>query len=321
MREFLVGVDGGGSKTACLAVEWNGPAAGYAVGGPSNYHGTGAAAAGEVLRATIARALASCGALPGEVGALCAGLAGCDRADDLAVAGSMLAPLPCQRLPLVVNDARVALAGAFGNASGVVVISGTGSIVMGQHAGQTERAGGWGPLLGDEGSGYDVGRRGAVAALRAYDGRGPATLLVDRFRQYLGGDLDLLIPLVYRPIAPAAMAQLASLVGEAAGAQDPVALGILEEAAEELALGVRAVTSRLGLDRPAVVAVGGLFRELPALRQLVASQLGYSHLERPRYAPVVGAVVLAAGCCGYQPGAGAMDRWQRAVLEAGGLSM
>ncbi|HAI21716.1 MAG TPA: ATPase [Clostridiales bacterium UBA8153] len=320
MKEFLVGVDGGGSKTACLAVEWNGRAAGYAVGGPSNYHGIGAAAAGQVLRATIAQALASSGALPGEVGALCAGLAGCDRADDRATVESMLAPLACRRMPLVVNDARVALAGAFGSAPGVVVISGTGSIVMGQHGGRIERAGGWGPLLGDEGSGYDVGRRGAVAALRAYDGRGPGTLLVDLYRQYLEGDLDLLIPLVYRPITPADMGRLARLVGEAAGAKDPVALGILEASAGELALGVHAVARRLGLDRPAVVAVGGLFRELPALRQLVAARLGYSHLEWPRYAPVVGAVALAAGCCGYQPEAGVMDSWQRVVLEAGGWS-
>lgn len=314
----MVGVDGGGSKTACLVVEWGGRATGYAVGGPSNYHGTGAAAAAEVLLATMGEALAAAGARTDEVAALCAGLAGCDREDDRAVARAMLAPVPLGRAPLVVNDAKVALAGAFGNGPGVVVIAGTGSIVMGQDGDRTERAGGWGPLLGDEGSGYDVGRRGAVAALRAHDGRGPPTLLVELYRQYLGGDLDLLIPLVYRPMPTSGMARLARLVGEAAKAQDPVALAILDTAAEELALAVRAVARRLGSACPAVAAVGGLFRELAGFRELVANRLGHPDLAGPLYAPVVGAVLLAAGCCGYQPGTVALESWQRAVREAGG---
>ncbi|MEW6522419.1 MAG: BadF/BadG/BcrA/BcrD ATPase family protein [Bacillota bacterium] len=319
MREILVGVDGGGSKTACLAVDFAGPATGYAVGGPSNHHAVTAERAGQALCSTILEALGQAGATPGEVRALCAGLAGYDSPDDRAVAHAMLAPLALPVVPLVVNDARVALAGAFANQPGIVVIAGTGSIILGQDAGgRTVRAGGWGPVLGDEGSGYDVGRRGAVAALRAHDGRGPSTRLTRLYRQHLQGDVELLIPLVYRPLEPAGIARLARLVGEAAAAQDAVALGILDEAAGELALAVRAVAARLGLDHPPVAAVGGLFRELPGFSDLLARKLGRPDLECPRHAPVIGAIFMAAASCGYRVEHCQAEAWQRAVLAAGG---
>lgn len=199
------------------------------------------------------------------------------------------------------SDAFVTLTGATAGRPGVVVISGTGSIAFGVNSqGKRARAGGWGHVLGDEGSGYDIARRGLIAALRDFDGRGPRTSL----RERLTGELYLssieeVIPLLYSgQLSQRNLAALYPLVVSAAEEEDPVAVGLLEEAAEELSCAASAVLR--GLDEPVALPVvmwGGAFQNGPRLRRYFEESLsrrcsGFV-LREPEHPPEFGALLLA----------------------------
>ncbi|HET7056428.1 MAG TPA: BadF/BadG/BcrA/BcrD ATPase family protein, partial [Thermomicrobiales bacterium] len=156
---------------------------------------------------------------------------------------------------------------------GVVLIAGTGSIALGRDAnGNTARAAGWGHLMGDEGSGYDIGRRGLMAAARAADGRGPETGLLEALMRHFEVDrpLDMIAP-AYRSTEKAAIASLASIVFECAQVGDEVAAAIITAAASELAHAAIAAGSQLGLDNePMPLALaGGLMIGHPSFRNEV----------------------------------------------------
>ncbi len=196
-EHHVLGVDGGGSRTRCVIASLSGHILARGSGGPSNPLTAGFDGAAEAIQAAVEEASRRCGI--NSFIASVMGLAGTERAStiDSLVARLTLLDLGDLR---IIGDAQIALAGATGCRPGAVVISGTGSIAYGENdAGETARAGGWGGRRGDEGSGYDIGHRALVAALRDNDGRGPATLLTEKIRGSLGlGGLDELVDLTYR---------------------------------------------------------------------------------------------------------------------------
>jgi len=196
-----------------------------------------------------------------------------------------------------------------------VVISGTGSIAYGENErGETARAGGWGWRLGDEGSGYDIGHRALIAALRDRDGRGPSTLLTESIRGALGlGNLDDLIDLTYGGnMGSLEVAALAGLVGEAAGEGDNVALRILEGAGVELGVSASAVIGRLGLTGGFTLGlVGGVFKLGSLIRDSLERSVRRTApgcvISRPRFPPEVGAALLALRDVGIEFDNGFLD--------------
>ncbi|PWT86376.1 MAG: hypothetical protein C5B57_01255 [Blastocatellia bacterium] len=176
------------------------------------------------------------------------------------------------------NDALVALVAGAGDEPGIVIISGTGSIAYGRNARmEAARAGGWGHIIGDEGSGYWIGREALTAVVRAGDGRGPATSLTEGVLEHFEiDDLPRLKVVVYdRELPRKAVSALGPIVQRAAEHRDQVAMTILEQAAEELALSARSVSDRLGLggDGLAIVLAGGIFPLVPYLGDALASRL------------------------------------------------
>ena len=162
--ELVIGIDGGGSKTQALVATLDGLVLGRGTAGASNYQGVGLLAAQAAIDQAIEAALADTGLPKVVVRSVCLGLAGVGRADDRAIFDDWVR----KRLPgaafRVANDAELVLAAGSEAGWGLAVIAGTGSIAYGRNpAGVIARAGGWGPLLGDEGSGYAIGR----AAFRA----------------------------------------------------------------------------------------------------------------------------------------------------------
>ena len=163
------------------------------------------------------------------------------------------------------HDAPTALAGGTGGGPGVVVIAGTGSAAFGMdQSGRRVSVGGWGYVMGDEGSGNDIALRALRAATSAADGRLPATALVRAIPAHFGVEdlralhrLDLL-GRIERP----RLAEIARVVGEVADAGDLPARAILNSAAVDLAIAATAAISQLGaLDRELpVVYAGGVFR-------------------------------------------------------------
>ena len=336
-RRFVLGVDGGGTKTLCVALSEDGTLLGRGEGGPANPYSYGMERAFGSITASVEGALAQAARAVGPswpagaagadsvASAIYLGISGVDRPMDVEEVGARVAAAGWARHAVVCNDAVIALAAGLRGrrGPGVVVISGTGSVVYGTDAaGRTGRAGGWGPFLGDEGSGYDIGRRALIAVVRADDGRDRPTNLTALARQELGFDRpEDLIGMVYGhggqpPMEKHAVARLTGIVALAAADGDPVAVKILEEAAAQLAQGVAAVARQLGFGAVLggtagsalpVVVTGGVFRAGGEVftkafeRDLAALRTGdglAAQVVWPSVSPAAGAALMALGALG-----------------------
>jgi N-acetylmuramic acid 6-phosphate etherase len=242
LTDILIGIDGGGSKTTALIADRDGNILGRGASGPSNYLVIGAEAAYAALDAAVDAAASG---QPVQPVVLCLGMA----ADQAVIQAWADAHYP--GVPIVItHDARLALAAGTPEGWGIAVLCGTGSMVYGedQH-GQAARADGWGYLLGDDGSGYAIGRAALRAVVRAADDRGPQTALTEAILTHwsLRQPQDL-IAHVYAPATQRAdIAALAALVQMVALRGDAVAGAILRNAGRELAIAVEAVARRLAL--------------------------------------------------------------------------
>jgi len=203
---------------------------------------------------------------------------------------------------LIVNDALIALVAGAGASPGVVVISGTGSIAYGvSHHGVAARAGGWGPTLGDEGSGYWIGRLALAAVMRDVDGRGPQTDLTRLVLRHfsLPKPEALVAEIYHQPQGRRAIASLGTVVDGARDAGDPVAIDIMSHAADELALAAASVISRLEMrgEQFPILLAGGMLREslwLSAeVRRRMAEVAPRAVVEPLTHEPAIGAVRLA----------------------------
>ena len=272
---FVVGIDAGGSKTVCQVGEPNGRLLREARGPGANLQSAGELQVEIVLHDVMTEALAGIEQAPA---AVCVGMAGVDRPNDARLLRGMLSRLCRGSRTLVVNDALIALEAGAPGLSGVVLIAGTGSIAYGRDAhGHAARAGGWGHVLGDEGSGFWLGRQALRAVLRAADQRGEPTALADRVKAHFGvaREQDLVHPIYEGGMKPKVVAELAALVGETAEAGDAVATRLVDVGAAELAGSAFSVARRLGLldlDLPLPLA-GGVFSAVPIVRTRVIERL------------------------------------------------
>lgn len=315
---WLLGVDGGGSTTRCWVADESGRVRGRAEAGPANAMSVGLATAEANLAAAVGGALRHAGARADALAAACFGLAGFDRPGEREALAQRVARLALGGLLRLENDAVVAWAGATRVRPGAVLISGTGSIAFGRTGdGRSARVGGWGPLFGDEGSGCDIGRRGVAAALRAADGRGPATMLQVLIARELGLATveDAVGALRWHDAEPARLAALAPVVLHALEMGDPVAEAIVRASGGSLAEMALAVLGRLGL-RPETALVagsGGLLDSPTPLRRAVDAALRRGGvaggLQAPALPPAAGALLLAWAALGGNP-----DTWGTGAL-------
>ncbi len=253
---FALGVDAGGSKTHAVVVDAEGQERGHGLSPGANYVAIGLERALQNIRAAVEQAIQAAHCHLPLHGAWF-GLAGVDRPTDYNILFPYLQLFA--ETVRVTNDAELLLS-PLPDAMGIVLIAGTGSIALGRdHQGTLARAGGWGHIIGDEGSGYDIGRQAAQAAVRASDGRGPRTLLLDLImRQWNLERSDDIIDRVYTRNDKADIARLSSCVFQAAHKGDEVARTIVQNAASELALTVKAVSEKLDFpDGHVPLALGG----------------------------------------------------------------
>ena len=272
---YVLGIDAGGTKTVCLLADGDGVVVSEARGPGANLHTAGELAVEKTLHEVMEAAI---GDREIEPAAICLGIAGVDREDEAATVRAIMRRLGHKTRVVVVNDALIALAAGARDAPGIVIIAGTGSIVYGRSAdGEAARAGGWGHMIGDEGSGYWIGREALAAVMRAADGRGPKTRLADDIlRHFEVADVSRLPRIVYDRAAPrTSVAALGPLVQHVAEQGDAVATRILERAAEELVLAARTVAARLSMrgDTFAFYLAGGVFRVVPWLADELSRRL------------------------------------------------
>src|ERR1043166_1293116 len=161
----VLGIDAGGTKTVCLLADAQGHTVSEGRGPGANLHAAGELAVEKVLHEVMDTAIGDRAITPA---AICVGIAGVDREDEARIVTATMRRTPRHSRVLVVNDALIALVAGARDAAGIVVIAGTGSIAYGRNvAGEAARAGGWGHMIGDEGSGYWIGREALTAVMRA----------------------------------------------------------------------------------------------------------------------------------------------------------
>lgn len=277
----MLGIDAGGTKTVALVADANGAVVGEGRAGGANLQAHGELEVEKILHHVIDVAMAGRATSPA---AVCLGLAGVDRDGDGAVIRGIMRRLGFRDRTLIVNDALIALVAGVplreGQAveQGVVLISGTGSIAYGvNRQGHAARAGGWGTSLGDEGSGYWIGRRALKAVARATDGRGPQTgltaLVLAHFS--LSRPEQLVAEIYDHANGKRAIASLGQTVEQARAAGDVVATEIMRTAAEELTLAVASVVTRLEMrgEQFPILLSGGMIRSTPWLAAEVTARL------------------------------------------------
>lgn len=295
----VLGIDVGGSKTVCLLANEQGDVLATAREEGANLQGAGELALEKVLHTVMEKTMADHDVRPS---AICLGIAGVDRQADEAVVQSIMRRIGYKAKILVLNDALIALQAGIGEGPGIVIVSGTGSIAYGRNThGEAARAGGWGYVLGDEGSGYWIGRLALRAVVRHADGRGRDTTLTPRLLNHFHASraAELIQKVYHDDVGPRAIAELAKYVEAAREEGDAVASAILNQAAEELITAATAVMMRLELtDDPFdFVLAGGLFHAVPwlcdRLKLLLPSLAPRSRTMRLETEPAMGAVRFA----------------------------
>jgi N-acetylglucosamine kinase-like BadF-type ATPase len=183
---FVLGFDGGGTKTDCVLMDEAGTVLARSMAGPSNPLRVGFGAALASIRDAAQQAIVQA-KLPGDskAAAVCAGLAGAGPAESAEKIRALLAAEFAEAKVQVCTDLDLALA-ATGDGPAIVLLAGTGSFAVGRNAaGETARAGGYGSQIGDEGSAYDVGRRAVLTAMHENDRTGRDSLLGQRLLREL----------------------------------------------------------------------------------------------------------------------------------------
>jgi N-acetylmuramic acid 6-phosphate etherase len=300
---WVLGIDGGGSKTLVWLSDAHAADAeprGIGAAGPSNPQSVGWAAALANIDRAVQRAYQSAGAAREPAAAACLAIAGTGRQADQE---RLLTWCRQQRLASrvqVVHDVQPLLAAGTRAGWGVALVAGTGSFACGRDSqGRMVRAGGWGYLFDDEGSGYDLVRQGLHAVACAVDGRGPGTRLVADFQHALNvAQPAEIVPAVYaRAEDRPWLAALAPVVLEAASAGDDVAQQLVEQAADRLAGLVAAVRRQLPEPVHDLALSGGLLLRADGLRNRLLRRLAADWPDCQHVGivpqPVVGAVQLA----------------------------
>lgn len=277
MTDILVGIDGGGSKTRVIVADETGWELAEAVGGRSAMRPGQAEESAAVIAALVKQALAEAGAEAIKPRVLVAGVAGVGRQLEQRALTAALEDLDLADDVIVEGDGDIALADAFGDGAGIILISGTGSIAHGRSPNRVKaRCGGWGPAFGDEGSGSWIGRKALAIVASAADGREPATALTGSI--LTAAQLNEPTELIPWGIAATAkeLAALAPVVFNCATAGDARANALVGFAVEELVLHVRALALKLfGDDRAAVplALTGGLLQKGSLLRKRLEQRL------------------------------------------------
>src|SRR6266576_4768041 len=266
---LVVGIDAGGSKTRAFAVDRTGAVIGRGAGGGANLlsspdpQGSIGAALAESLGSAVPQAIVlSC--------------SGGDRPADREKGRAILVRLVGPEVQIeVTHDAIAALYAGNPAGCGVVLISGTGSIAFGRNlAGEERRAGGWGYLIGDEGSAVWLGLEGLRAAAHHADGRGAGTTITAHLLRDLGVETFMdVIPQIYGKPHPApAIVAAVWAVGRAAAEADAIAVSIVQRGAHALARAASTVATGLRMTEGPVYLAGGAFESVPSLERAVRGE-------------------------------------------------
>nr|WP_310128215.1 BadF/BadG/BcrA/BcrD ATPase family protein [Leifsonia shinshuensis] len=307
---LVVAVDGGGSKTDAVALELDGTVVAEARAGTSSPHAIGMDAAADLVSGLIGSLLERTGPRP--LAAVNLYLSGLDLPAELAEFRAAIAHTPWAGAT-VENDLFALLRAGTGEPDAVAVVCGTGINCIGVRSdGRVVRYPSLGTISGDWGGGWHLGERALWYAARAVDGRGGPTALAEAVPAALGlGSVQEVIEALHFGRLPSSgLARLAPTVFACARDGDAVALGLVDEQAEEIATMAITTLRRLDLlDRPVPVVLGGGViggrdeRLLGTIERLLAEGAPAARMELVTAAPILGAALLALESAGADPSA------------------
>lgn len=294
MRKIVAGIDGGGTGTTLDLLDEHGIRIERHKFGPFNLNSIGEERFRELLK-EINKFIVK----TGDCEALCIGAAGISNPAVTKLIEEVFRQNGYSGKLLLKGDHEIALYGAMSGGTGCILIAGTGSICTGiTEDGMTARAGGWGHLIDDVGSGYALGRDALTAVVRAYDGRGFQTVLTELIKEkWKAEDIRQLIAQTYATSDKSHIASLAPLV-ELAGRQgDKSALAIIEKNAVELTKLAAAVYTQLGKKELSISLLGGLLSHQTLLRdrfiQVLSAILPEMKVKEPDMDAAAGAALWA----------------------------
>ncbi|EOD00087.1 N-acetylglucosamine kinase [Caldisalinibacter kiritimatiensis] len=299
--KYIIGIDGGGTKTLGYISNIEGKIIGKATSGVANYHSVGLKKVRESLLQLINTLCDINNIKTDDIALLSLGLAGVDRKEDRQLILDLISSLELDCKVALNNDAKTALVGAHGKEEGIITISGTGSISYGiDSEGNTIRAGGWGHILDDEGSGYDIGLKGIKAVVRYYDNRGKKTILIDKVLKFLNmKSPDELISYVYgKNTTKSDIAKIAPIVCECALEGDEISQIILDQAVNSLVEMTSAVIDKSNFkdERITVSYNGGILNNASYVQKEFIKRLKYQYknieVYKPKFDPAIGALII-----------------------------
>jgi N-acetylglucosamine kinase-like BadF-type ATPase len=296
--QFILGIDGGGSNTRACIADQHGNILGSGYAGSSNYQAIGFDAATQALLSAIKQAREAAGLTSDtHLAAACFGLAGVGRPLDRVRFEAWSEHSQIARRTTFVTDAELVMMAGTPSGWGIILIAGTGSICLGRTVdGRNERVGGWGYMLGDEGSGYDLAIRSLRLACQTADGRAEAHAILQLVLNYWQLETpQQLIPFVYA--AERNRAEIASIsapVLALAKQGDPHALQLRDQLIDDLAVQLRTMQQKLGIDQPPIALTGGILGNDKTLCNAIVERSGIDspHVHYVQE-PVQGAILLA----------------------------
>lgn len=299
---FVIGVDGGGTKTAAAVVGDDLRVLGAGISGPSNYRSADIESSSRNIVDAVTQALCVANIPLERIDAICMCLAGFDTEIDLPVPHRAMMLLGYCGPAIIENDVVGAWACATDGGPGIVAIAGTGATALGMNAdGAFWRVDGWDYILGDAGSGYRIGLAAIHETMKMLDGRRPPTRLLDKLAEFYRVDGALAM----RRLADSGglgklrVAGFSRCVAEAADEGDQLAQDILRQAASEIASDIAAIVTQLAMRDTTfpIGIVGSVFKSttwvLDPLRTAITCIAPQAKLETPRHLPEVGAAIVA----------------------------
>lgn len=300
--KYLIGIDGGGTKSKCVITDFEFKPKFETSGGPTNFLMLGTDKVAETILGLIHQCVVNLNIKYEDIAAIVLGTTGGGRKSDAEDLERAITHLAAHKRILlnkfrVESDARVALEGAFSGKPGSILISGTGSIMFGKDAkGVIHRVGGFGRFIGDEGSGYRLGQKGLSSVAKEFDGRGNKTLISELLKEKFNiQSPENLITEIYRNNFD--IASVAPLVIEAAEKGDKIAQNIIETEADELVLHIESMRKKLKEKKMYVALIGSLittenfysFR----FREKVVQKFDDVVIKDAENPPEIGAAILA----------------------------
>jgi N-acetylglucosamine kinase-like BadF-type ATPase len=307
--KYILGVDGGGTKTVIRITDHNGNIASEVITGAGNYKSVGVSVAKSNITGGILEAVMQIKRDPDEMifASSCFGLSGFDSEQDGEIFKSIVYNKKIKKLLhphkiIICNDSRIGLAAGTDNKNAIMIICGTGSNCFGiNEEGQEAKANGWDFILGDEGSAYEIGIKALRSIMRAFDKRGKKTLLTHAILKDLNlNNIQDLINWCYNiPFSSERFAALTKTVCSAAELGDKVSIKLLKDETKEALLSISVVAKKLKLTSRQfdIVYIGSVFRCEKYFKQVLTDKLkekfpkiNFAHLKDK---PVSGAIKMA----------------------------